>query len=145
MINILNLPILVSHFWHFHQKWVSIRWGKIHALCFDVEYPQPCSHTSAAGKLSPNNPTTFHHPSPGRISVHTQHGACMYKLRSCLPFWGAELVHVLHWPQDVVNPDDVALMWGFVVDGDGCGGLDPQVASSPLQPTIVSSHHLAFP
>lgn len=119
--------------------------GTIRVLRFDVEHPQQCSHTSAAGKLSPNNPTTFHHPSPGRISVHTQRGACMHKPRSCLPFWGAELVLALHRPQDIVNPDDVALMGGFVVDGDGCGGLDPQVAPSPLQPAVVASHHLAFP
>ena len=51
----------------------------------------------------------------------------------------------LHWPQDVVDPDDVAFVWGFVVDGDGGGGLDPQVASSPLEPAVVAGHHLAFP
>ena len=32
-----------------------------------------------------------------------------------------------------------------MVDGDGGGGLDPQVASSPLQPAVVAGHHLAFP
>lgn len=32
-----------------------------------------------------------------------------------------------------------------MVDGDGGGGLDPQVASSPLEPAVVVGHHLAFP
>lgn len=48
-------------------------------------------------------------------------------------------------PQHVVHPNDVAFMRGFVVDGDcGCG-LDPQVASPPLKPTVVPGHHLTFP
>lgn len=50
-----------------------------------------------------------------------------------------------HRPQDVVDPDDIALVGGFVVDGDRGGGLDPQVPSSPLEPAIVTCHHLAFP
>lgn len=32
-----------------------------------------------------------------------------------------------------------------MVDGDGGRGLDPQVASPPLEPAIVTCHHLAFP
>lgn len=32
-----------------------------------------------------------------------------------------------------------------MVDGDSGIGLDPQVASSPLEPTIVTRHYLAFP
>lgn len=48
-------------------------------------------------------------------------------------------------PQHVVHPNDVALMRGFVVDGDGGCGLDPQVASPPLKPTVVPGHHLTFP
>lgn len=32
-----------------------------------------------------------------------------------------------------------------MVDGNSGGGLDPQVASSPLEPTVVTGHHLAFP
>lgn len=48
-------------------------------------------------------------------------------------------------PQDIVNPDDVAFMGGFVVDGDSGSGLDPQVASSPLEPAVVTRHYLAFP
>lgn len=32
-----------------------------------------------------------------------------------------------------------------MVDGDGGSGLDPQVASSPLEPAVVTGHHLAFP
>ena len=48
-------------------------------------------------------------------------------------------------PQNIVNPDNVAFMGGFVVDGDGGSGLDPQVASSPLEPAVVTRHYLAFP
>lgn len=50
-----------------------------------------------------------------------------------------------YWPQDVVDPDDVAFVRGLVVDGDSGSGLNPQVASSPLEPTIVTCHYLAFP
>lgn len=32
-----------------------------------------------------------------------------------------------------------------MVDGDGGSGLDPQVAASPLEPTVVTCHYLAFP
>lgn len=32
-----------------------------------------------------------------------------------------------------------------MVDGDSGVGLDPQVASSPLEPAVVTGHHLAFP
>ena len=48
-------------------------------------------------------------------------------------------------PDDVVDPDHVPFMGGLVVDGDGGTGLDPQVAPPPLQPAVVSCHHLALP
>lgn len=48
-------------------------------------------------------------------------------------------------PQHAVHPNNVAFMRGFVVDRDGGCGLDPQVASPPLKPTVVSGHHLTFP
>lgn len=50
-----------------------------------------------------------------------------------------------HWPQDVVDPDDVAFVGGFVVNGDSGSGLDPQVAPPLLEPTVVAGHHLTFP
>lgn len=36
-------------------------------------------------------------------------------------------------------------MGGFVVNGDGGSGLDPQVAPPPLQPAVIAGHHLTFP
>lgn len=53
-------------------------------------------------------------------------------------------MQLLDQPQDVVHPDDIALMGGFVIDGDSGSGLDPQVTSSPLKPAVVARHHLAF-
>lgn len=60
---------------------------------------------------------------------------------------GVQIVALLclYLPQDIVDPDDVAFVGGFVVDGDGGSGLDPQVASSPLEPAVVTGYHLAFP
>lgn len=51
----------------------------------------------------------------------------------------------MHSPQNVVDPDDVAFVGGFVVNGDGGSGLDPQVAPPPLEPAVIAGHHLTFP
>lgn len=72
-------------------------------------------------------------------------------VHSMVPAWCTEYILDLeyrlwwYWPQDVIDPDNVAFVGGFVVNGDCGSGLDPQVASSPLEPTIVAWHHLAFP
>lgn len=82
-------------------------------------------------------------PFKASLSTHSMVPAHLKWVHISSP--GKQVVALLHWPQDIVDPDDVAFMRGFVVDGDSCSGLDPQVASSPLEPTIVTCHNLAFP
>lgn len=93
-------------------------------------------------KILKKNSSRFHHLSLQRLSapsVVPAHINCSrIRAQSRAPPW-------LHSPQNVVDPDDVAFVGGFVVNGDGGSGLDPQVAPPPLEPAVIAGHHLTFP
>lgn len=93
-------------------------------------------------EIPPKNSSRFHHLSLQRLSapsVVPAHINCSHiRAQSRAPPW-------LHSPQNVVDPDDVAFVGGFVVNGDGGSGLDPQVAPPPLEPAVIAGHHLTFP
>lgn len=93
-------------------------------------------------KSNQKNSSRFHHLSLQRLSapsVVPAHINCSrIRAQSRAPPW-------LHSPQNVVDPDDVAFVGGFVVNGDGGSGLDPQVAPPPLEPAVIAGHHLTFP
>lgn len=93
-------------------------------------------------KILQKNSSRFHHLSLQRLSapsVVPAHINCSrIRAQSRARPW-------LHSPQNIVDPDDVAFVGGFVVNGDGGSGLDPQVAPPPLEPAVIAGHHLTFP
>lgn len=47
-------------------------------------------------------------------------------------------------PEDIVDPDDVPLIGILGIDCDGGTGLDPNVTTVLLHPSIILGHTLAL-